>query len=181
MRYSDSAKEVLRRVRARLCRIWYRAREVDRTTYLALGSSIHSGLRMGRYGFIASGALIPSGVSIGDYVLIGGNLLITGDDHHFDQVGTPIIFSGRPEARPVMIGDDVWIGARVTIMRGVTIGSGAIIATGSVVTKDVAPYSIVGGVPARFIKWRYSPSDIQIHETMLKNHQFSIKYCQRRS
>src|SRR5665811_2625453 len=76
----------------------------------------------------------------------------------------------------VVIGNDVWIGANATILRGVTIGDGAIIASGSVVTKDVAPYSVVGGVPARHIRfrfdedtiaelldlrwWRFSPNDL---------------------
>ncbi|MEN8662498.1 MAG: CatB-related O-acetyltransferase [Lentimonas sp.] len=53
------------------------------------------------------------------------------------------------------IGSDVWIGARVTILGGVRIGHGAVIATGSVVTKDVDPYSIVGGVPAKHIRHRF--------------------------
>ena len=58
------------------------------------------------------------------------------------------------------IGNDVWIGAGVTILRGVKIGDGAVIAAGAVVTKDVAPYSIVGGVPAKHIKYRFSPEVI---------------------
>lgn len=56
----------------------------------------------------------------------------------------------------IVVGNDVWIGDRVLIMGGVTIGDGACIAAGSVVTKDVEPYSIVGGVPARVIKYRFT-------------------------
>ena len=61
----------------------------------------------------------------------------------------------------ITVGDDVWIGYQATILSGVTIGQGAIVAAGSVVTKDVAPYSIVGGNPARHIKDRYPPEVIE--------------------
>lgn len=66
---------------------------------------------------------------------------------------------GRPSFRgePSVVGNDVWIGAKVVILRGVTIGDGAVVAAGSVVTEDVAPYSIVGGIPARPIRDRVDP------------------------
>jgi phosphonate metabolism protein (transferase hexapeptide repeat family) len=59
-------------------------------------------------------------------------------------------------ARRVTIGHDVWIGHGATILSGVTIGTGAVVAAGAVVTRDVAPYAIVGGVPAKFLKWRFA-------------------------
>ncbi len=67
---------------------------------------------------------------------------------------------GRPSFRgePSTIGHDVWIGAKVVILRGVTIGDGAVVAAGAVVTEDVAPYSIVGGIPARPIRDRVDPA-----------------------
>ena len=61
---------------------------------------------------------------------------------------------GFTEVDPIVIEDDVWIGARVIILKGVTIGKGSIIGAGSVVTKDVEPYSIVGGNPAKLIRKR---------------------------
>lgn len=62
----------------------------------------------------------------------------------------------------VLIGNDVWIGASVTLVNGISIGDGAIVLAGAVVTKDVPPYSIVGGVPAKILKFRYSDNDINL-------------------
>ena len=61
----------------------------------------------------------------------------------------------------VIIGNDCWINANVTIISGVTIGDGAVVLAGAVVTKNVPPYSIVGGVPAKILKYRYSEEDIK--------------------
>ena len=71
-----------------------------------------------------------------------------------------IVFADENE-NAVVIGNDVWIGARATILQGVTIGDGAIIAAGAVVTKDVPPYAIVGGIPAHIIKYRFNEDDIE--------------------
>ena len=65
------------------------------------------------------------------------------------------------ESYPIIIENDVWIGYRVTILSGIRIGNGAIVAAGSVVTRDVPPYSIVGGVPARIIRYRFNQEIIR--------------------
>ena len=100
--------------------------------------------------------------------MLANDVHILGGDHNFEKVGIPIIFSGRGNMRETIIGDDVWIGAYSIIMSGVHIGNGAIVAAGSVISKDVAPYSIVGG-NNKLIRMRFdSQENIQIHEVMLK-------------
>jgi len=69
---------------------------------------------------------------------------------------------------PVVIEDECWIGANVTILKGVTIGRGSVVAAGAVVTKSCEPYSIIGGVPAKLIKMRFTPEQIVEHEGILK-------------
>lgn len=64
--------------------------------------------------------------------------------------------------------DDVWIGANVTILKGVTIGRGSVVATGAVITKSCPPYSIIGSVPAKVLKMRFSVEAMNIHERLLK-------------
>ena len=71
----------------------------------------------------------------------------------------------------VIICDDVWIGANVTVLKGVNIGCGSIVAAGEVVTKNIPPYSIAGGVPARVIKDRFSPEELKLHLSMLNENQ----------
>ena len=97
-------------------------------------------------------------VHIGDYVMIAPNTLITTVNH-------PMNPSGRRKhlgiAKPVTIGNDVWIGANVTILPGVTIGNNVVVAAGAVVTKDVPDNVLVGGVPARVIK--EIENDVEVH------------------
>ena len=87
------------------------------------------------------------GITIGNDCLLGHRCTIATINHDQDPDKR-----GNMVFLPVKIGDNVWIGANVTILPGVTIGEGAIIAAGAVVSKDVAPRTIVGGVPAKFIK-----------------------------
>lgn len=105
---------------------------------------------------LAKNVLITSsgGVNIGDRVLVGyGSKILTTNHIIPEDINIPIIYSGH-EMKEVTIEDDVWICANVIITAGVKIGRGSVIAAGAVVTKDVEPYTIVGGVPARLIKRR---------------------------
>jgi maltose O-acetyltransferase len=80
--------------------------------------------------------------------------VIVAVNHAFDDLDRPMIEQGHRPPQPVTIGDDVWIGDRVLIAPGVTVGRGAILALGAVVTKDVPDYAVVGGNPARVLKYR---------------------------
>lgn len=114
---------------------------------------------------------------IGNKVVFGPNPTIITGDHRIDLIGRYIIDVTDAEKlpehdAPVIIEDDVWCGANVTILKGVTIGRGSVVAAGAVVTKSFPPYSLIGGVPAKLIKMRFTPDEIEEHERMLKEN-----YC----
>ena len=87
--------------------------------------------------------------------MIGQELLVYTHNHAMERVDIPMREQGMTEDRPVSIGNDVWIGSRVTILPGVHIGNGAVIGAGAVVSKDVPDYEVWGGNPARFLKSRF--------------------------
>lgn len=96
----------------------------------------------------------PAGyIKIGNYVHTGVNVMMMAFNHGFYTRDIPTKEQDYFEA-PIIINDDVWIGAGSIILSGVTIGKGAIIAAGAVVNKDVPDYAIVGGVPAKILKYR---------------------------
>ncbi|MFC7926853.1 DapH/DapD/GlmU-related protein [Microbacterium laevaniformans] len=98
-----------------------------------------------------------------------GVQIVGRDDHAIDELGVPYVLStwvGDREATPrdrVSIGRDVWIGGRSTVLGGVTIGDGALIGSASVVTKDVAPFAVVVGNPARVVGERFPSADQERH------------------
>lgn len=116
------------------------------------------GIRIGNNSDIGLGAYI-GGISGGGELAIGENVMMAQDvviltqGHLHSNIHEPINLQGSYNTK-VIIEDDVWIGLRAIILPGVRIGKGAIIGAGAVVTKDVPPYSIVGGVPARILKMR---------------------------
>ena len=93
------------------------------------------------------------GVIIGDYVIIAGGSAIVAQTHVHSNLSTPIALQGE-HGEGIIIEDNVWIGAEVKVLDGVTIGTGSIIGAGAVVTKDIPPFSVAVGVPAKIIKNR---------------------------
>lgn len=128
---------------------------------------------------IGDGSSIPKGsvfycteapLTIGKKVIFGPNPTIITGDHRMDVVGKFIMDSNEklPENdAPVIVEDDVWAGANITILKGVTIGRGCVIAAGAVVNRTMPPYSIIGGVPARVLKRRFTIEQILEHERLL--------------
>jgi acetyltransferase-like isoleucine patch superfamily enzyme len=105
--------------------------------------------------FLNRGATITAHtpIEIGDDCLIGPGAVLHNGDHRFDLVDLPIRRQGFSSA-PIVLEDDVWIGANAVVLSGVRVGRGSVVAGGSVVTRDVPPYTVVGGVPAKPIARR---------------------------
>ena len=121
------------------------------------GSAIGEGLKIGNNSSIGPYSYIGcSGyIEIGDNVMMSPRVSIYAENHLFDHPDLTIKEQGV-KREFVKIEDDCWIAANTVILAGVTIGRGSVIAAGSVVTKDIPPYSLVGGVPAKVIKSRKS-------------------------
>lgn len=132
---------------------------------------------LGAYSYVNGGGLFYS-TSIGRFCSIGPDVICGAPEHPLDRLSTHLFtysnelrFEGDayrgmvaslPEDRQCRteIGNDVWIGARAVVRRGVVIGDGAVVGAGAVVTKDVPPYAVVAGVPAKLIRYRFGPDII---------------------
>lgn len=125
---------------------------VERNAYFGGGRKVSIGHNSGLG--LSTWLSARGGITIGDNVMMGPEVMIFTTNHRIDDLNRPMNQQGlRDEA--VVIGDDVWIGARAILLPGVHIGSGAVVAAGAVVTRDVPPGAIVGGNPARIIRRRF--------------------------
>lgn len=122
---------------------------IEKGANFGIGSNIEIGNNSG----IGVYCHVRGPLKIGSDVMMGPEVRILTNSHVFDRTDIPMRFQGN-KVEAVEIGDDVWIGTRVIILPGVKIGKGSIIAAGAVVTKNVPSYSIVGGIPAKLIKYR---------------------------
>jgi acetyltransferase-like isoleucine patch superfamily enzyme len=113
------------------------------------GLKVGNGSNIGAFSYIGCSGYIE----IGDNVMMGPRVNLMAENHNFEQAKIPMKEQGVTRSF-IKIEDDVWLGVGSTVVAGVTVGSGSIVAAGAVVTKDVPPYSIVGGVPARVLKSR---------------------------
>jgi chloramphenicol O-acetyltransferase type B len=150
----------------------------------AIGKGFHAGARVhlwskhtlviGKNFYIGRDSLIECDAIIGDDVIFANRVALIGRyDHNYQQIGVPVRrasqirdpgYAWKGLNMKVVIGDDVWIGYGTIVLSGVTIGNGSIIAAGSVVTKDVEPYSIYAGSPAKKITNRFdSEEDTRKH------------------
>lgn len=110
-------------------------------------------VRIGEHCEINEDVYIQSAV-IGNHVLIAQNAALLAVTHRYDDLERPVLEQGFTQPAPVIVEDKVWIGRNVIVMPGVRLGKGCIVGAGAVVTKNVPPYAIVAGVPARVIKSR---------------------------
>lgn len=127
-------------------------------------------------GYHADMVATKSRIIIGDHVIFGPHVSIRGGDHRTDLIGKYVDEVDDNMKLPendqdVIFEGDNWIGMNVTILKGVTIGRGCIVAAGALVNKSMPPYSIVGGVPAKVLKMRFTENQIVEHENILNlNH-----------
>lgn len=125
-------------------------------------------VRAGRYSYIGPHCTASGPLLIGDLCMISSHVKFPGNDHRTDVVGGATRLEFASAARRVTVLEaDCWIGQGAIIREGVRIGRGAVVAAGAVVTRDVEPYCIVGGSPAKLIRPRFDDARIRLHDQAL--------------
>lgn len=118
------------------------------------GAQFDHRITLGDNSGIGVNAFLTEEISIGDNVMMGPECMMFTSNHVIDDLSVPMCCQASTQPAPIVIEDDVWIGARVIILPGVRVGTGSVIGAGSVVTHDVEPFSIVAGNPAKLIRYR---------------------------
>lgn len=113
-----------------------------------------SRLRIGNRSQLGQNSRLAGTISIGDDCVMGPDVVMMATSHEFSDLNKPINQQGERKEKPIVVGNDVWVGTRVIILPGVNIGDQCIVAAGAVVTKSFPPRSIIGGVPAKLIGTR---------------------------
>lgn len=149
---SDTYSGLFERFRAFLVRGF--VEECGACVNIQSKATIAKRVRIGNYSGVGHRCMVQGNVTIGEHVMMGPEVIIYTQNHSFSSTDIPMDQQGFSDEKPVVIGDDVWIGSRVTILPGVTVGKGCVIGASAVVTKDVPPYSVVAGNPARVVKTR---------------------------
>lgn len=143
-------------VRRALCKVIFKKAgkniNIEHGAFFASGFEIEVGDNSG----LGLNSRVTGPLKIGDDVMIGPDVMIFTQNHETSRLDIPMRLQTAPK-KGVVIEDDVWIAARVIILPGITIHKGAIVGAGAVVTKDVPQYAVVGGNPARVIKYRKQP------------------------
>ena len=111
-------------------------------------------VRIGSGSFLNLGVMVAAfeRVEIGDHCMFANGCFVTDGDHRFDDPDKPVPWQGFTTKGPTRVGDNVWCGANVVITSGVTVGERCVIGANSVVTRDLAPYSIAAGAPAKVLR-----------------------------
>lgn len=158
------AGRVFKRVRFIVCRTLFKECgvnvDIGRKTNFGSGRHISIGDNSG----IGVNAFIEGPVKIGKNVMMGPDVIMITKNHEFSRIDIPVNLQGNRDKKPIRIGDDVWIGARVIVLPGVRIGCGAIIGAGAVVVKDIPDWAIAAGNPAQVVKFRKEPQGHTIQE-----------------
>ena len=131
------------------------------------------GARFGNYASFGRSTEFNGPVVVGDLTMLSTFVYVIGQDHGMATVGLPMRIDFPQKPRPVTIIEaDCWIGSRVTIMEGVTIGRGSVVGSGSIVTRDLPPYSVAVGIPARVVRQRFDANGILDHDRRLYGKSF---------
>ena len=146
--------------------------EIDKTSVVRQHSRVYN-CNIGRFTYVTRNCLLQN-TEIGSFCSISENCVIGMPSHPINMVSTsPVFLQGKNylkvnfahipynDCERTVIGNDVWLGQDVKVKAGVKIGDGAVVAAGAVVTKDVPPYAVIGGVPAKIIKYRFDEETIE--------------------
>jgi len=128
-------------------------KECGRKPRVKKGAEISPNATLGDHSELGTRCMIQSNVHIGNNVIMGPDVKIYSRNHKFDRLDVPIQAQGKSYYE-TYIGNDVWLGANVIVTAGCKVGNHVIVAAGAVVTKDVPDFAIVGGVPAKVLKYR---------------------------